>query len=45
MTKDTAYDALSELCDRNLIQRVGEREYIVVNWPEPEESGEEALRL
>jgi hypothetical protein len=41
VTKDTAYDALSELCVRDLIQRVGEREYIVVNWRERDDRDEE----
>jgi len=41
VTKDAAYDALSELCDRDLIQRVGERGYIVVNWRERDDRDEE----
>jgi hypothetical protein len=43
VTKDTAYDALSELCVRDLIQRVGGREYIVVNWRERDDRDEEEL--
>ena len=29
VSEDEAYDALSELCDRNRLQRIGEAKYIV----------------
>lgn len=43
VTKDTAYDALSELCDRDLIQRVGTATYIITRWRERDEPVEEEL--
>ncbi len=41
--EDEAYDALGELCDRNLIQRVGNSTYIVTKWPERDEAGDKEL--
>jgi hypothetical protein len=41
VSEDEAYDALSELCDRNRLQRIGEAKHIVTRWPEREEPGEE----
>jgi hypothetical protein len=42
VTKETAYDALSELCDRDIIQRVGTATYIITRWRERNEpEGEE----
>jgi hypothetical protein len=43
VSEDEAHATLTELCDRNLIQRVGRREYIIVSWPERDEQGEEEL--
>jgi predicted transcriptional regulator of viral defense system len=43
VTKDAAYDALTELCDRGRIQRVGSATYIVTKWPERDEPDEEEL--
>jgi hypothetical protein len=40
-SEDEAYDALSELCDRDRIQRVGNSTYIVTRWRERDEPGEE----
>ena len=41
VTDDEAYSVLSELCDRNRVQRVGERQYIIVRWRELDETDEE----
>jgi hypothetical protein len=41
VSEDDTRSMLGELCDRNLIQRVGRREYMVVNWPERDEPSEE----
>jgi hypothetical protein len=43
VTKDAAYDALPELRDRNLIQRVGTATYIITRWRERDEPVEEEL--
>jgi hypothetical protein len=44
VTKDAAYDALSELCDRHFIERVGNSTYIITGWRERDALGEEELR-
>ena len=41
VSEDEAYDTLSELTDRNLLQRVGNETYIITRWPEREDAGEE----
>jgi hypothetical protein len=41
VTKDEAYDALTELCDRDLIQRIGSATYIIMRWRERDEAAEE----
>jgi hypothetical protein len=40
VTEDSAYAVLSELTDRNRIQRIGEKLYIVTRWRERDESSE-----
>jgi hypothetical protein len=35
-SEDAAHAVLSELCDRRLIEMVGERCYAIVNWRETE---------
>jgi len=41
--EDEAYAVLGELCDRNLIQRVGASTYVITHWREREQDdpGEE----
>jgi hypothetical protein len=34
VSEDEAYTALSDLCDKDFIQRVGRRDFIIVRWPE-----------
>jgi hypothetical protein len=41
VSEDEAYATLSELCDRDRIQRVGNSTYIVTRWPERDEPAEE----
>jgi hypothetical protein len=41
VTEDTAYSTLAELCDSRLIAKLGPTEFIVVDWPEDGDSGEE----
>jgi hypothetical protein len=41
VTKDAAYDALTEICDRDRMQRVGRATYIITRWRERDEPGEE----
>jgi hypothetical protein len=36
VTEDDAHSALSQLCDRRIIQRVYKETYIIVNWHETE---------
>jgi hypothetical protein len=40
-TDDEAYSVLSELTERNRLQRVGSDTYIIMGWPERDEPGEE----
>jgi len=40
VSEDAAYAVLSELCDRDRIQRIGEETYIVTRWREPGEATE-----
>ena len=42
--EDQAYVVLGDLCDHNLIQRVGKGDYIITRWPERSEPGEDELR-
>jgi hypothetical protein len=39
--EDEAYATLSELCDRNRLQRIGDAKYIITTWRERDEPGEE----
>jgi hypothetical protein len=41
VSDDEAYAVLSEMCDRDRIQRIGEKTYIVTKWPERDEPGKE----
>ena len=41
VAEDAAYAELSELCDRDRIQRIGEKTYIVTRWPERDDPGKE----
>lgn len=43
VTEDEAHAVLSELCDRNRIQRIGDAKYIIMRWPERDEAPEEEL--
>jgi hypothetical protein len=43
VTEDAAYTVLSELCDLNRIQRIGDAQYIIVRWPERNDPGEEVF--
>jgi hypothetical protein len=44
LTEDEAYSALSELCDRGLIEKVYEGRYAIVKWRERDDPGAEELR-
>ena len=39
--EDEAHEMLGELCDRNLIQRVGTATYIITRWRERDDAGKE----
>jgi hypothetical protein len=41
--EDEAYAVLSEMCDRDRIQRIGEKTYIVTKWRERDEATEGEL--
>jgi hypothetical protein len=41
VTEDTAYSTLAELCDSRLIEKLGPSKFIVMDWPEEDDSGEE----
>jgi hypothetical protein len=41
VSEDEAQDMLGELCDRNLIQRLGNSTFIVARWRERDDAGEE----
>jgi hypothetical protein len=41
VTEDEGHETLSDLADRDLLQRVGNSTYIVTRWPERDEAGEE----
>jgi hypothetical protein len=43
VSEDAAYSVIRELCDRRLIELVGERCYAIVNWREREELAGGAL--
>jgi hypothetical protein len=43
VSEDEAYDALSELCDRGLVESIYPGTYAVVKWPERDDMGEEEL--
>ena len=43
VSEEEAQAALSALCDRDFIQRVGRRDYVITRWPDREKlAGEEA---
>ena len=44
VSDDQAHAVLSELCDRDRIQRIGEKTYIITRWPERDDPGDEELR-
>ncbi len=41
VSADAAYAVLSDLCDRNRLQRVGDATYIITTWRERDDAGEE----
>jgi hypothetical protein len=41
VSEDEAYEMLSDLADRDLIQRIGSAMYIITRWPERDEPNEE----
>ena len=41
VSDDEAYAVLSELCDCDRIQRIGDETYIVTRWPERDDPGKE----
>ena len=41
VSEDEAYSTLSELCDRNLIEKVGKETYIITRWREWDETDEQ----
>ena len=43
VSEDEAYAALSDLCDRGLIEKLVPGTYAISEWPERNESGEEEL--
>jgi hypothetical protein len=43
VSADEAYAVLSELCDRNRIERVWTATYIITRWLERDDLGEEEL--
>jgi len=43
VTEGEADDILGKLCDRGLIQRVGNATYIITRWPERDEPPEKDL--
>lgn len=43
VTVEEAHTELSELCDRNRIQRIGKAKYIISRWRDREESQEGLL--
>jgi hypothetical protein len=43
VTEDAAYRVISELTDRNRIQRIGDATYIITRWRERDDPGEEEL--
>jgi predicted transcriptional regulator of viral defense system len=45
VSENEAHELLGELCDRELIQRVGKMQYIVVKWRERDDAGEEEVNL
>ena len=40
-----AYDTLSELTDRNHLQRLESAKYIIVRWRERDDAGEEEVKF
>lgn len=44
VSPDEAYSALSELCDRGLIEKVYEGRYAITKWHEPDDPGAGELR-
>jgi hypothetical protein len=45
VTDDEAYSVLSELCDRNRVQKLGGAKYIITRWRDRDERAEEELPL
>jgi hypothetical protein len=43
VSDDEAYAVLSELCDRDRIQRIGQKTYIITRWREGDEATAEEL--
>lgn len=41
VSADAAYAVLTELCDRNRIERVGTTTYVITRWRERDDAGEE----
>jgi hypothetical protein len=41
VSEDEPYDALSDLCDRHLMERVGTATYIIARWRERDDLGDE----
>lgn len=41
VSADESHAALTELCDRDRIQRVGNSTYIVTRWPERDKASDE----
>jgi hypothetical protein len=45
VTRDEAYEVLSELCDKNLIEDIGSDGYAIVRWPERDGRADEEIGL
>jgi hypothetical protein len=43
VSADEAYASLSELCDRNRVERVGTTTYVITRWRERDDCTEEEL--
>jgi len=41
VSEDEAYHVLSELCNRNRVQKIGGSKFAIMNWRDRDELGEE----
>jgi hypothetical protein len=44
VTENEAYISLSDLCDRNRLQRIGDATYIITEWRDRDDAEEESER-